>query len=177
MQFGIFYYIPVCWIFFQECCIWANNEDPDHMPCSAVIKLGLHYLPRSLWRMLGFNWLRILTIRGLGNTVVPDWTAPKGALWSGSILFAIPSASFGHITVWYRSCSNFRIQLLQLFGYPNFSNLYRRSFMSYMNPIMGKPVYCQLRTTKVQISLHSLISAFVHCLDRILLILAKISRV
>ena len=30
----------------------------------------------------------------------PDQTAPRGAVWSGSSLFAILSASFGCITLW-----------------------------------------------------------------------------
>ena len=30
----------------------------------------------------------------------PDQTAPRGAVWSGSTLFAIPSASFGLIILW-----------------------------------------------------------------------------
>ena len=34
------------------------------------------------------------------NSVNPDQTAPRGAVWSGSTLFAIPSASFGLITLW-----------------------------------------------------------------------------
>ena len=33
------------------------------------------------------------------QTADPDQTAPKG-VWSGSTLFAIPSASFGHIILW-----------------------------------------------------------------------------
>ena len=33
------------------------------------------------------------------NSADPDQTA-RGAVWSGSTLFAIPSASFGHITLW-----------------------------------------------------------------------------
>ena len=33
------------------------------------------------------------------NSVDPDQIAPLGAVWSGSMLFAIPSASFGHITL------------------------------------------------------------------------------
>ena len=32
------------------------------------------------------------------NSADPDQTG--GAVWSGSTLFAIPSASFGHITLW-----------------------------------------------------------------------------
>ena len=34
------------------------------------------------------------------NSEDPDQTAPSGAVWSGSTLFAIPSASFGLITLW-----------------------------------------------------------------------------
>ena len=34
------------------------------------------------------------------NSADPDQTAPRGAVCSGSTLFAIPSASFGHITLW-----------------------------------------------------------------------------
>ena len=36
----------------------------------------------------------------LANSEDPDQTAPRGAVWSGSTLFAIPSASFGLITLW-----------------------------------------------------------------------------
>ena len=36
---------------------------------------------------------------GWANSVDPDQTAPRGAVWSGSTLLAIPSASFGHITL------------------------------------------------------------------------------
>ena len=34
------------------------------------------------------------------NSANPDQTAPRGAVRSGSTLFAIPSASFGLITLW-----------------------------------------------------------------------------
>ena len=34
------------------------------------------------------------------NSADPDQTAPRGAVWSGSTLFAIPSASFGLTTLW-----------------------------------------------------------------------------
>ena len=33
------------------------------------------------------------------NTADPDQTAPRGADWSGSTVFAIPSASFERITL------------------------------------------------------------------------------
>ena len=34
------------------------------------------------------------------NSADPDQTGPRGAVWSGSTLFAIPSASFGLISLW-----------------------------------------------------------------------------
>ena len=34
------------------------------------------------------------------NSADPDQTALRGAVWSGSSLLAIPSASFGHISLW-----------------------------------------------------------------------------
>ena len=34
------------------------------------------------------------------NSADPEQTAPRGAVWSRSTLFAIPSASFGLITLW-----------------------------------------------------------------------------
>ena len=37
---------------------------------------------------------------GLGKQCSPDQTAPRGAVWSGSTLFAILSASFGCINLW-----------------------------------------------------------------------------
>ena len=44
------------------------------------------------------------------NNVDPDWTAPRGAFWSGSTLFAILSTSFwANSSVVKRFCSNFRI--------------------------------------------------------------------
>ena len=38
--------------------------------------------------------------QGLHCLPDPDQTAPRGAVWSGSTLFAIPSASFGLTTLW-----------------------------------------------------------------------------
>ena len=34
------------------------------------------------------------------NSADPDQTVPRGAVWSGSTLFAISSASFGLSTLW-----------------------------------------------------------------------------
>ena len=35
------------------------------------------------------------------NSADQDQTAPRGAVWSGSSLFAIPFASFGQIILWF----------------------------------------------------------------------------
>ena len=37
----------------------------------------------------------------LANSVDPDQTAPDAKVWSGCALFAISSASFGHISLWF----------------------------------------------------------------------------
>ena len=54
------------------------------------------------------------------NSVDTDQTAPRGAVWSGSTLFAILSACFGHITL----CENLIVEILeelqQFSGCPNF---------------------------------------------------------
>ena len=53
------------------------------------------------------------------NSECPYQTALKGAIWSGSALFAILSAPFGRITVPKNlHCSYFRI-ITTTFGYPN----------------------------------------------------------
>ena len=57
------------------------------------------------------------------NSADPDQTAPKGAVRSGSTLFAIPSASFGYITLWSMvkpSCSNVLCDYSKFLGCPNF---------------------------------------------------------
>ena len=55
------------------------------------------------------------------NSVDPDQTAPRGAVWSGSTMFAILSALFGHST-------RHKIKLLgsfsKFFGCPNFQDFY-----------------------------------------------------
>ena len=50
--------------------------------------------------MLYRNDSKVLDRWAWANNVDPDQTAPRGAVWSGSTLFAIPSASFGLITLW-----------------------------------------------------------------------------
>ena len=50
------------------------------------------------------------------NSADPDQTAPRGAVWSGSTLFAIASASFGCITRKKKpSCSTFRVSKILWF--------------------------------------------------------------
>ena len=41
---------------------------------------------------------KFLDIQVWANNADPDQTAPRGTVWSGSTLFAIPFASFGRIT-------------------------------------------------------------------------------
>ena len=55
-------------------------------------------------KVVSFAWYRndpkFSDRYALANSADPDQTAPRGAVWSGSTLFAIPSASFGLITLW-----------------------------------------------------------------------------
>ena len=39
---------------------------------------------------------KFLDRQAWANSADPDQIAPRGAVWSGSTLFAIPSSSFGH---------------------------------------------------------------------------------
>ena len=64
-----------------------------------VAGLGTLYFCRALWGKVSWSADLLHNIRA--NSVVPDQTAiNEGAVWWGSSLFAIPSASFGHISHW-----------------------------------------------------------------------------
>ena len=54
------------------------------------------------------------------NSADPDQTAPRGSVWSGSTLFAIPSASFGCITLRKGHLAQLLGWLQQIFGCPKF---------------------------------------------------------
>ena len=54
------------------------------------------------------------------NSADPDQTAPRGAIWSGSTLFAIPSAFFGCITLKKSHLVQLLGWLQQIFGCPKF---------------------------------------------------------
>ena len=53
---------------------------------------------------------KFLDRQALTNSADPDQTVPRGAVWSGSTLFAITSASFGpNYSLVKQNCFNFRI--------------------------------------------------------------------
>ena len=55
------------------------------------------------WKWVDFvyrNFPKFSDRQVWANIADPDQTAPRGAVWSGSTLFAVPSASFGLITLW-----------------------------------------------------------------------------
>ena len=73
----------------------ANSVDPDQMLHFASSDLGLHC--SGCWKSAKVqfiyttvNVLKFHTPKWLANSADPDQTAPKGAVWSGSTLFAIP---------------------------------------------------------------------------------------
>ena len=53
----------------------------------------------------------------------PDQTAPRGAVWSGSTLFAIPSASLDSL-LYGRATAQILEWLQQIFGCPKFYDFY-----------------------------------------------------
>ena len=53
-------------------------------------------------------WSKLYILRDLSRQCRHRSRHPQGTVWSASTLFAIPSVSFGHITIWYQ-CSNFRL--------------------------------------------------------------------
>ena len=62
------------------------------------------------WNVTYRNFPKFSDRQVWANSADPDQTAPREAVWSGSTLFAIPSASFGRITL--RKC-----HLVQLLGW------------------------------------------------------------
>ena len=67
---------------------------------------GADTLPTELLGPVGENWNyrndpKFSDRYAWANSADPDQTAPGGAVWSGSTLFAIPPASFGLITELY----------------------------------------------------------------------------
>ena len=73
------------------CPGWSEN-----LLCAQVILLVLSCLSSYSYR----NDPKFSDRYAWANSADPNQTAPRGAVWSGSTLFVIPSASFGHITLW-----------------------------------------------------------------------------
>ena len=59
-------------------------------PCNFLICFLMNYR----------NYPKFSDRQAWANSADPDQTAPRGAVWLGSTLFAIPSASFGLNTLW-----------------------------------------------------------------------------
>ena len=73
---------------------------------------NIHYLNAS-YR----NFPKFSDRQAWANSADPDQTAPRGTVWSGSTLFAIPSASFECITLKETpSCSTFRVITTNFLG-------------------------------------------------------------
>ena len=74
------------------------------------------------------------------NSADPDQTAPspRGAVWSGSTLFAIPSASFGLITLWYSHIVQILEWLQQIFWVSEYLRNLRYMLQSIMKPTWAR---------------------------------------
>ena len=66
---------------------------------TTAIWLALHTLPNFLGFWYYRNDPKFSDRYAWANSADPYQTAPRGAVWSGSTLFAIPSALFGLITL------------------------------------------------------------------------------
>ena len=87
-----------------QLCEWPGWETDDRV---LLYCNDLKFSDRQVW----------------ANSTDPDQTAPRGAVWSGSTLFAIPAASFGCITLRKPSCSNFRVITANFLGVWIFKSL------------------------------------------------------
>ena len=126
---------------FLDSQVWANSADPDQtegavrsgstlfaIPSASFgrITLWLTVKPLQIFRVsefVGFlqhkvkdaplyhYFPKFLDGQAWANSAHPDQTAPRGAVWSGSTLFAIPSASFEKL-----SCSTFRVITTNVLG-------------------------------------------------------------
>ena len=77
------------------------------------------WLHMCIWRMslrrTKSNDPKFLDRYAWANSAEPYQTAPRGAVWSGPTLFAILSASFGHITLWWSHIVQILKWLQQIF--------------------------------------------------------------
>ena len=70
--------------------IWSVNSKPNYFQ-------GWSHFKQKLTTLMILNFWDDRQV--WTNSVDPDQTAPEVAVWSGSTLFAIPSESFGHVTL------------------------------------------------------------------------------
>ena len=119
-----------CWIILLFFSVVTNymtvSFNMYHLSCTSI-QYGIYHNDSK------FSDRQILAI-----SVDPDQTAPTGAVWSGSTLFAIPSASFG----WTAVCGkivlvNFHVIItVSVFWCPFFKIFYCVFFFSGRQPLM-----------------------------------------
>ena len=75
---------------------WAKHVDTaSTLFAIPSALLWLHYYGRVEQHCYYSNFPKFSDRQVWANSADPDQTAPRGAVWSGSTLFAIPSLSFG----------------------------------------------------------------------------------
>ena len=84
------------------------------------------------------------------NSADPDQTSPRGAVWSGSTLFTIPSSSFGLINLWQSHIVQILEWLQQIFWVSEYLGNLR-----CMSHIVWEPVFGVCDEVKTQTSLLS----------------------
>ena len=92
---------------FSDRYVWANSADPDQTAPRRVWSGSTLFAILSAsfgcitlrWLQQIFRCLKFSDRYVWANSADPNQTAPRGAVWSGSTLFAILSTSFGCITL------------------------------------------------------------------------------
>ena len=91
-----------------------RNQCSDLASFSSVTS---HYFPLPVRHLPAYHNVPKFSDRQVwANSADPDQTAPRGAVWSGSTLVAIPSASFGCITLRKRDLVQLLEWLQHIFG-------------------------------------------------------------
>ena len=112
---------------------------------------GKTWVGRSGLNLFYRNDLKFSDRYAWANCANPDQTAPRGAVWSGSTLFAIPSASFGLIILWQSHIVQIFEWLQQIFWVSKyFGNLRYFFFNSTQMHILAVIIfhYCVYKETR-----------------------------
>ena len=91
------YWVPRKYVFKENCRTLFSNY--RNVPKFSDRQIWANRADPDQTALRGAVWSGS-ALFAIPNRADPDQTALRGAVWSGSALFAIPSALFGFITLW-----------------------------------------------------------------------------